>query len=349
MSCKSKSHLILLVSVLLSFRAFASGEKFSAKVEPIWGLYVIRFDTPDGRIKVFLPKEVNPGTKVSGIMVLEPTGKDDIERQRRKEKLNSYEVELGGNKVQVVDGNFKLSIPSELETVAAYISLKDENKVEQIRVVIPLGKRVETDLVKEPLEQWMYKLPGVGYAGKLVEIEGPFDGDFETTKLKMGDREINWIVESPTGLFFRSPSDITGSTQLELREGDIVIKRRFSNLPVVKIRKGTEKGLGSKQEDSTPIESKSGVSTKPLPLINKSGYTVQIASFRKEDEALELAKSLRAKGIPAFVRQARIKGKGTWYRVRVGEFKTLEEARSYGQYLKEHERGFEFLFVTIND
>jgi hypothetical protein len=348
MGCKSKSHLIFLVSVLLSFRAFASEGKFSAKVEPIWGLYIVRFDTPDGRIKVFLPKELNPGTKVSGIMELEPIGKDDIERERRKEKLNSYVVELGGNKVQVVDGNFKLSIPSELGAVAAYISLKDENKVEQIRVVIPLGKRVETNLVKGPLEQWMYKLPAVGYAGKLVEIEGPFDGDFETTRLKVGDREINWIVESTTGLFFRSPIDITGSTQLELREGYIVIKRRFSNLPVVKVRKGVEKGQGSKQEDSTLIESKSGVSTKPLPL-NKGGYTVQIASFRKEDEALELAKSLRAKGIPAFVRQARIKGKGTWYRVRVGEFKTLEEARSYGQYLKEHERGFEFLFVTIND
>lgn len=57
-------------------------------------------------------------------------------------------------------------------------------------------------------------------------------------------------------------------------------------------------------------------------------YTIQIASYAKEDEANKHSAELNAKGFSAFVVPAQIKGQ-TWYRVSVGQFPTQTEAVGY--------------------
>lgn len=57
-------------------------------------------------------------------------------------------------------------------------------------------------------------------------------------------------------------------------------------------------------------------------------YTVQVSSFQTAAEADAYAASLARKGYKPFVVSGAVKGKGTWYRVRVGAFKDAERARS---------------------
>ncbi len=57
-------------------------------------------------------------------------------------------------------------------------------------------------------------------------------------------------------------------------------------------------------------------------------YTIQIASYAKEDEANKHSADLNSKGFSAFVVPAQIKGQ-TWYRVSVGQFPTQSEAAGY--------------------
>lgn len=57
-------------------------------------------------------------------------------------------------------------------------------------------------------------------------------------------------------------------------------------------------------------------------------YTIQIASYAKEDEANKHSSDLNAKGFSSFVVPAQIKGQ-TWYRVSVGQFPTQAEAVGY--------------------
>ncbi len=57
-------------------------------------------------------------------------------------------------------------------------------------------------------------------------------------------------------------------------------------------------------------------------------YTVQVASYPNQEEALKHANDLVKKGYPAFHVPAEIKGK-TWYRVSVGSFKNSSEATSF--------------------
>jgi cell division septation protein DedD len=53
---------------------------------------------------------------------------------------------------------------------------------------------------------------------------------------------------------------------------------------------------------------------------------VQVAAFRSSSISENEAGKYRNKGLNAFVEAAEIPGRGTWYRVRVGNFNSKEEA-----------------------
>jgi DedD protein len=59
------------------------------------------------------------------------------------------------------------------------------------------------------------------------------------------------------------------------------------------------------------------------------GYQLQVSSFHTQAEANAFADQLRARGHHAYVMEARVPGRGTWYRVRVGPFPTQHAATQY--------------------
>ena len=74
------------------------------------------------------------------------------------------------------------------------------------------------------------------------------------------------------------------------------------------------------------------------PVGHEGGYQLQISSFRSAQEATKFADQLRARGHKAYVREAHVAGRGTWYRVRVGPFSSQQAAAAYrGRFeAKEH-------------
>ncbi|HRP92364.1 MAG TPA: SPOR domain-containing protein [Ignavibacteriaceae bacterium] len=58
-------------------------------------------------------------------------------------------------------------------------------------------------------------------------------------------------------------------------------------------------------------------------------YVVQVASFRASSISENEAGKYRNKGYNAFVEEAEIPNRGKWYRVRVGNFSTKEEAQIF--------------------
>ncbi|MBW1900788.1 MAG: SPOR domain-containing protein [Deltaproteobacteria bacterium] len=63
-------------------------------------------------------------------------------------------------------------------------------------------------------------------------------------------------------------------------------------------------------------------------------YTIQFGSYKDRKKANSFAVKLRKKGVPAFVCPARISGKGKYYRVFIGSYRTLEETRKAASKLK---------------
>jgi cell division septation protein DedD len=59
------------------------------------------------------------------------------------------------------------------------------------------------------------------------------------------------------------------------------------------------------------------------------GYQLQVSSFRTQAEANQFSDQLRARGHKAYVVEAHVVGRGTWFRVRVGPFTTQHAAALY--------------------
>jgi cell division protein FtsN len=66
---------------------------------------------------------------------------------------------------------------------------------------------------------------------------------------------------------------------------------------------------------------------------NKDGFsgkfTIQLGSHRTLKEAEDFAEGFKARGYDTIINQIEIKGKGTWYRVSLGAFANMDEAKSY--------------------
>jgi cell division septation protein DedD len=65
------------------------------------------------------------------------------------------------------------------------------------------------------------------------------------------------------------------------------------------------------------------------PAGREGGYQLQVSSFRTQAEADQFAAQLRARGHKAYVLEARVPNRGTWYRVRIGPFPSQHAAASY--------------------
>lgn len=83
------------------------------------------------------------------------------------------------------------------------------------------------------------------------------------------------------------------------------------------------------------------IASAPLPTApagKEGGYQLQVSSFRTQSEADAFAAQLRARGHKAYVLEAHVPNRGTWYRVRIGPFPSQHAAASYriGFEGKEH-------------
>lgn len=63
-------------------------------------------------------------------------------------------------------------------------------------------------------------------------------------------------------------------------------------------------------------------------------YTIHVCSFRNKNVSNRIAMKLRKKGIPAFTCRTQIPGKGNFYRIFIGFFRTLQETRKAALELK---------------
>jgi cell division protein FtsN len=88
----------------------------------------------------------------------------------------------------------------------------------------------------------------------------------------------------------------------------------------------TAKGTPSSQEE------------KKAPLPAKGKFTLQIAAFNNNEEALDLVQYLKRKGYPAYQMTGSAAAKGTLHRVRIGQFASLEEARQFALDFEKKER-----------
>ncbi len=77
------------------------------------------------------------------------------------------------------------------------------------------------------------------------------------------------------------------------------------------------------------------------------GYQLQVSSFRSQTEAAAFADQLRARGHKAYVLEANVNGRGTWYRVRVGPFGSQHAAAAYRATFEAKEHVVPFIVPPV--
>jgi hypothetical protein len=100
---------------------------------------------------------------------------------------------------------------------------------------------------------------------------------------------------------------------------------------VTRPRDGLTKAAADSAQLTTPSQATSGAG-------HDGGYQLQVSSFRTQPEANTFADQLRARGHKSYVVEAKVPGRGTWYRVRIGPFASQHAAAAYrtGFEQKEH-------------
>lgn len=84
------------------------------------------------------------------------------------------------------------------------------------------------------------------------------------------------------------------------------------------------RGLKYKEKVIIPqVKEKIRSSLKPL-----TGFTVQVGSYKEENRAQSVVAKLKEKGYDAYLASMNLPSEGTLHRVRVGKFRTREDAFS---------------------
>lgn len=97
---------------------------------------------------------------------------------------------------------------------------------------------------------------------------------------------------------------------------------------------------------------------EPLERSNKDGqdqgseqlrgkYTIQLSSHRSKNEAQEFAQGFEVRGYEPIINEVEVPSKGVWYRVSIGAFDTITEAKEY--VLKERSlfQGEDYVFQRL--
>lgn len=98
---------------------------------------------------------------------------------------------------------------------------------------------------------------------------------------------------------------------------DSTIKEKAVKKPITNAKKAVAK---------KPVAKKKVVESKP---VNASWYKVITGSFKNKEFAVNQRKTLKKKGIKAFIRTNTFKDGSTMYRIQAGAYKTREQAETF--------------------
>ena len=94
-----------------------------------------------------------------------------------------------------------------------------------------------------------------------------------------------------------------------------------------------KKAVDKKPEDKKAEDKNEGPVTKPdvdksaaVEPEKKQKFTLQLSSFQDKSEAEAFLSTVKEKGYTASITQAEVEGKGTFYRVRMGTYRSMEAA-----------------------
>ena len=112
----------------------------------------------------------------------------------------------------------------------------------------------------------------------------------------------------------------------------------MSSEPPAVMPKAEERREPEPRRPAATADSKAkGPSAARISLSQGGDYTIQVSSFRSVDQASELKGRLSKKGYAAYVQSVDLSDKGTWHRVRIGNYRDKQGAERVAGGLRNQE------------
>ena len=147
--------------------------------------------------------------------------------------------------------------------------------------------------------------------------------------LELASYDQNELVKSPSS--DNRPSESSKNSHTEEKKNDTQFTF-FDTLPersetpfakeVEKPKASQEKRISSKKRSSKRVKQFD-------QNIVRKGYAIQLGSFQQKEKAYALQNKLNKHGYIVYVTPKTIENKGIWYRVRMGNFNSPEEAQEW--------------------
>lgn len=146
--------------------------------------------------------------------------------------------------------------------------------------------------------------------GKRISLDeaGVISEDKKTVELKS-------TVEEDAEKTLSADSELTDEEKL----------RKLMEESKTKLSDELEKFSSQEKTEATPKES--APMSKNNPMAGK--YTIQLGSYNTVEEAKQFAEGFTVRGYNPIINEVKIEGKGTWYRVSLGAFETVEATKKY--------------------
>lgn len=263
--------LTLLLALLISL-GLAQQPAAPAHTASEGGAYTTTFDTPRGKIKVYLPDDMAAGDTISGTVSIEPTGRTEKEKQRSADELNGYVVELENQKSPVSSGALQRIHLTQSSNAPSLILLDAKGK--RIAVsTIPFSAGAASTNTPGTIH-----LPTLGQAGRPLGIQGVFDGDSANTGVKIGGAGAQVIAESPRKAVVKSPPNIVGPAEISVTENGATATGAFRNLKIDLTAPKTSLLKGESTELRVQVSGLEGIAEPvKVELQNQTPSTVNVA------------------------------------------------------------------------
>jgi hypothetical protein len=212
-----------------------------------------------GKIKISLPSDVAAGDTISGTVIVEPSGKDEKEKQQNADELNGYVIEVNSKHFPVSGGVIQqFVIPPSLVRPPEIILLDPKgNKVSS--APLPVRPRPNTNTTPS------FVIPQLGQSGNPISITGPFDGDSSNTKVQVGGVSAKVIAESPRNVIIETPGTVVGPSNITVNENGQQSTGNFRVLKIDLTAPKTSLLKGESTELHVEVQGLQGI-TEPVPV-----------------------------------------------------------------------------------
>ena len=193
---------------------------------------------------------------------------------------------------------------------------------------VMVGKRVEsrahvaqtatTSAALDPLAA----LDKLGREGEELAFAGALSGDPEVADAPLG--QVDRTMTKPAG---DSPEDRAETAKVAAAKAAAAraAAAKAAAKPADKVAKPGDEGAEAGDEGAA-AKPEAGSEPNKKPAKRGHTYTLQLSSFQERAEADSFYGQLTAAGYSPYIVEAEVPGRGIWYRVRLGNFESYNDA-----------------------